>query len=69
MVQHQTLPFPFDTKICQEQYASARPSQDEQAICNIIFIQKVIWETIIGSYLKQNNSDLVFQTRTIFLSE
>ena len=40
------------------------PSQDEQAICNIIFMQKVIWETIIGSYLKQNNSDLVFQTRT-----
>ena len=44
-------------------------SQDEQAICNIIFMQKVIWETIIGSYLKQNNSDLFFQTRTIFLSE
>ena len=22
-----------------------------------------------GSYLKQNNSDLVFQTRTIFLNE
>ena len=34
---------------------------------------KVIWyclqKTIIGSYLKQNNSDLVFQTRTIFLSK
>ena len=32
---------------------------------------KVIWfclqKTISGSYLKQNNSDLVFQTRTIFL--
>ena len=33
--------------------------------------RKVIWfclqKTISGSYLKQNNSDLVFQTRTIFL--
>ena len=32
---------------------------------------KVIWfclqKTISGSYLKQNNSDLVFQTRTILL--
>ena len=32
---------------------------------------KVIWfclrKTISGSYLKQNNTDLVFQTRTIFL--
>ena len=45
------------------------PSQDEQAICNIIFTQKVMWETIIGSYLKHNNSDLVFQTRSIFLNE
>ena len=45
------------------------PSQDEQAICNIIFTQKVMWETIIGSYLKHDNSDLVFQTRSIFLNE
>ena len=34
---------------------------------------KVIWfclqKTISGSYLYQNNSDLVFQTRTIFLNE
>ena len=40
--------------------------------CDIIFIKmKVIWfclqKTISGSYFKQNNSDLVFQTRTIFL--
>ena len=40
--------------------------------CDIIFMKmKVIWfclqKTISGSYLKQNNSDLVFQIRTIFL--
>ena len=27
----------------------------------------LVFQTISGSYLKQNNSDLVFQTRTIFL--
>ena len=37
--------------------------------CDIVFMKmKVIWfclrKTISGSYLKQNNSDLVFQTRT-----
>ena len=42
--------------------------------CDIIFMKiKVKWyclqKTIIGSYLKQNNSDLVFQTRTIFSSK
>ena len=26
-----------------------------------------LWKTISGSYLKQNDSDLVFQTHTIFL--
>ena len=26
-----------------------------------------LWKTISGSYLKQNNGDLVYQTRTIFL--
>ena len=50
--------------------------QAEEAICtkrscDIIFMKKkVIWfclqKTISGSYLKQNNSDLVFQTWTIF---
>ena len=40
--------------------------------CDIIFMKmKVIWfclqKAISGSYLKQNNSFLVFQTHTIFL--
>ena len=49
----------------------------QQAICtkrssDIVFMKmKVIWfflqNSISGSYLRENNSDLVFQTHTIFL--
>ena len=40
--------------------------------CDIVLMKMKVtwfclWKTISGSYLKQNNSHLVFQTRTIFL--
>ena len=54
---HQALPYP---PICTKRS------------CDVVFMKmKAIWfclrKTISGSYLKQNNSDLVLHTRTIFL--
>ena len=49
-----------------------RPWICTKRLCDIVFMKmKVIWfclrKTMSGSHLKQNNSDLVFQTRTVFL--
>ena len=62
------LPFSEDNNdllVLKQQAVSTKSS------CDIIFMKiKVIWfyiqKTISGSYLQQNNIDLVFQTLTIF---
>ena len=58
---------------CEKKISPAgnRPFALRGHVTSFFMKMKVTWfclrKTISGSYLKQNNSDLVFQTRTIFL--
>ena len=55
----------------QKEVQPYRPFALRGHVTPVFMKMKVIWfflqKTISGSYVKQNNSDLVFQTRTIFL--
>jgi len=65
---------PLSAPILRSLEMTAQYSICTKRSCDIVFIKmKVIWfclrKTISGSYLQQNNSDLVFQTRTMSKKE